>query len=168
MHGIFQTTGATNVQWVWAPNAISGPDHPDNGIEKYRPGGRYVDVIGLDGYNFGDNYSQWHRWVSCQEIFAPALDKIRGSGVPQPVLITEFGCTDDGGARQRATWIESAHEFFVGRPEVVGAIWFNHDKRQEGEANWRIDANAESLAAWRRTFVGSGARPGPQDSPTEQ
>ena len=36
----------------------------------------------------------------------------------------------------------------------MGAIVFNFDKRREGEPNWRIDADAESLRAFRETFAG--------------
>ena len=153
VHQIFQAAGATNLKWVWAPNAISGPNTPENGIEKYWPGSEYVDVIGLDGYNFGESHSQWHSWVECRQVFEPALDKIRESGVPHPVLITEFGCTSERTAAQRARWIEEAHEFFAARPEIIGAIWFNLDKRREGEPNWRLDADPESLSAWQRTFA---------------
>ncbi len=152
VHRIFAVEGAVNVSWVWAPNAISGPRTPDNGLEKYWPGDAYVDVIGLDGYNFGDDHSPWHRWVSCREIFSDALEHIAASGVTQPVLITGFACADDTAGGRRALWIKNAHAFFTGRPEIIGAIWFNYDKRREGEPNWRIDADSRSLAAWRQTF----------------
>ncbi len=152
LHEVFGREGHSGVRWVWAPNAISGPDAPDNGIEKYWPGDDVVDVIGLDGYNFGDGYSRWHTWQSCEEVFRPALDKIVESGVPHPVLITEFGCTDEGPPERRAAWIRDAYAFFRGRPEVRGVIWFNFDKRREREPNWRIDADAASLDAWRSTF----------------
>lgn len=154
LHDIFTREGATNVLWVWAPNAVSGPDHPENGLEKYWPGDAYVDVIGLDGYNFGDGHSQWHDWESAEEVFADALTKIRSSGVPHPVLITEFGCTDEGEPRDRARWIREAHTTFAREPNVVGAIWFNYDKRREGEPNWRIDADDASLQAFREVFGG--------------
>jgi hypothetical protein len=153
IHEIFRREGARNVVWVWSPNAISGPDTPSNGIEAYWPGDALVDVIGLDGYNFGDGHSEWHRWCSFEEIFEPALEKIRESGVSHPVFITEFGCTDDAAPARRAEWIRDAFAYLSRRPEVVGALWFNHDKRREGEHDWRIAADALSLRAWRETFA---------------
>lgn len=156
-HDIFQRAGAANVVWVWAPNAISGPDSEENGMERYWPGDAYVDVIGLDGYNFGDAHTKWHRWCTFQEIFGPALEKIRASGVRHPVFISEFGCTHDVPPERRAEWIREAHAYLSARQEVVGALWFNLDKRREGEKNWRIDANDASLAAWRETFAAPAA-----------
>jgi len=153
IHEIFRDERCDNVKWVWAPNAISGPNTPENGIEKYWPGEDVVDIIGLDGYNFGDRHSRWHRWTSCEDIFRPALDKILESGVRQPVLITEFGCASDPPTERRAEWVRSAHRFFASRPEIVGVIWFNYDKRAEGEPDWRIDSDERSLAAWRETFM---------------
>jgi hypothetical protein len=35
----------------------------------------------------------------------------------------------------------------------VGFVWFRHDKRHEGESNWRLDSDPESLAAFRRWTV---------------
>jgi hypothetical protein len=156
VHDLFASERCTNVKWVWAPNAISGPNTPENGIEKYWPGDAFVDVIGLDGYNFGDNHSRWHQWTSCESVFRPALDKIRESAVPHPVLITEFACASEGPIDRRAEWIRSAHAFFESRPEIIGVIWFNYDKRREGEPDWRIDADERSLAAWRETFMRRG------------
>lgn len=157
VHDIFGSAGCRNVKWLWSANAISGPDTPENGMEKYWPGEEYVDVIGLDGYNFGDDHSEWHSWTSFEDVFRPGLDLIRGSGVGHPVLISEFGCADTSDGR-RAQWIRDAHRFLLTRPEVVGAIWFNFDKRREGEANWRIDADAGSLRAWRETFGARGVK----------
>lgn len=157
VHDMFHEEKATNVLWVWSPNAVSGPDTPRNGFEHYWPGDAYVDVIGLDGYNFGDHHDEWHTWEEAEEVFGPALAKIEASGVPHPILITEFGCTDDGDAKRRAEWIRRAHAYFAGRPAIIGAIWFNHDKRREGEKNWRIDADPLSLEAWRECFIRGSA-----------
>ncbi len=150
---IFHSAGCRNLLWVWAPAATSGPNEPWNGIEKYWPGNSYVDVIGLDGYNFGDAYNATHRWQSAAEIFGPPLDAIRSSGVPHPVLITEFACAHDGQPQRRAAWIRDAHAFLSARPEIIGAIWFNYDKSRERAPNWRIDADALSLQAWQETFL---------------
>ena len=150
---IFREEGCENVLWVWAPNAVSGPDTPENGFEHYWPGDEAVDVIGLDGYNFGDHHSQWHRWEEVDAVFGPALEKIDASGVRHPILITEFSCAHDGEPARRARWIRRAFEYFEKRPAIIGAIWFNYDKRREGEKDWRINADPESLQAWRETFI---------------
>lgn len=55
----FRQAGALNVRWVFCPNAESLPSPifassaPWNCIENYYPGDRYVDIFGIDGYNWG-------------------------------------------------------------------------------------------------------------------
>ncbi|MHC4393796.1 MAG: hypothetical protein ACYS22_21065, partial [Planctomycetota bacterium] len=102
-----------------------------------------------------DDHSRWHTWQTFEEIFHGALEKIAAAELDIPVLISEFGCTHDGGAERRATWIREAHEYLGTRPEVVGAIWFNFDKRREGEKDWRLWADEPTRLAWLETF---GAR----------
>ena len=58
-----------------------------------------------------------------------------------------------GKAGQRERWIRSAYESIQRRPQVKAVIWFNYDKRREGEPNWRIDRTPESLRAFNETFA---------------
>ena len=53
MHRIFERAGAHNVRWVWSPYAEDVPARPENEFEHYYPGDAYVDVLALDGYNWG-------------------------------------------------------------------------------------------------------------------
>jgi hypothetical protein len=68
------------------------------------------------------------------------------------MMITEFGCAP-GAPGQRDRWIRDAYETLRGIPKVQAVIWFNYDKRREGEPDWRIDATAASLAAFNATFA---------------
>ena len=49
MHDIFQSQGATNVQWVWCPNAYA---FSTGEAQQMYPGDAYVDWICADGYNW--------------------------------------------------------------------------------------------------------------------
>lgn len=152
VHDLFTQVGADNVTWVWAPNVQSCPDEPTNAAERYYPGDDYVDWIGVDGYNFGDDHDKWHHWSSFESIFAKTLTALHTQHPDKPIMISEFACADGEPAR-RAGWIREAYAFLRQRHEVRAAVWFNYDKRREGEPNWRIDTSAESLAAFNATFA---------------
>lgn len=155
-HRIFEEEGATNVVWVWSPNAISIPRELWNRIAAYYPGDEFVDWVALDGYNFGDEHSEWHRWESFEEVFTPGLDELADHCPEKPVMIAEFGCAP-GRPGQRASWIRDAHAFISRRPEIRAAIWFSLDKSREGEPNWSLDDDPAATLAFNETF----ARPGP-------
>jgi len=161
VHDIFTEAGADNVTWVWCPNVVSCPDTPENAIEHYYPGDAYVDWIGIDGYNFGDHHDQWHRWESVEAVFDDTLNQLHDRYPDKPIMIAEFGSADADPDR-RAAWIREAHAYLLGRPQVRAAVWFNYDKRREGEPNWRIDTSEASLGAFNATFAAppsAGDRP---------
>jgi len=151
-HGLFEEVGATNVEWVWAPNHVSCPDVPGNVLYDYYPGDDFVDWVGVDGYNWGSDHDEWHTWQTFDEIFGDVLDELQRRYPKKPVMIAEFGSVTDGSGK-RAEWIRDAFRQIERRPQVRAAVWFNFDKRREGEHNWRIDATPESLAAFNATFA---------------
>jgi beta-mannanase len=56
IHDIFATEGVTNVEWAWVVNHESRiPDEEWNHVDNYYPGDEYVDIISVDGYNWGDD-----------------------------------------------------------------------------------------------------------------
>ncbi|MEM8883249.1 MAG: glycosyl hydrolase [Planctomycetota bacterium] len=152
-HRIIHTeVGARNVQWVWAPNVVSIPDTPANNMHKYYPGDAVVDWVGLDGYNFGDEHSEWHKWQSFESIFDVILDDFEARYENKPIMIAETGSAP-GKGKQRQTWIRDAHAYLAARPRVKALVWFHYDKRRENEPDWRIDATPESLRAFNETFA---------------
>lgn len=152
VRGIFAEVGATHVEWVWAPNLVSCPDTPENNMHLYYPGDEHVDWVGVDGYNFGDHHDEWHRWQSFESLFTDVLDDLARRYPGKRLMIAEFAAADNEPGL-RATWIREAYAFLQKRPEVRAAIWFNYDKRREGEPNWRIDTSPESLRAFNATFA---------------
>lgn len=151
-HDIFAAVGAKNVEWVWAPNVVSCPDTPKNDMHAYYPGDDYVDWVGVDGYNFGDHHDQWHKWQSFQEVFEGVLDGFERRYPDKPVFIAEFGCAP-GEAEARQAWIRQAYHFLKRRKQVRACLWFNYNKRSEGEPNWRIDATPGAQQAFNETFA---------------
>ncbi len=149
---IFRKEGAENVEWVWSPNIVSVPNKPQNNMHLYYPGDEFVDWVSLDGYNFGDEYDQWHKWESFEQIFGQTLRDFQKRYPKKPVIISEMG-TAPGKDQQHAQWIRHAYAALQKYPQVKAVIWFNYDKRREREPNWRIDVTPESLKAFNETFA---------------
>lgn len=128
VHEIFGRVRAKNVRWVFSINAEDVP--PENRYSLCYPGDRFVDYIGLDGYNWG-TAKPWGGWRSFKEIFSPIYhDTWRR--YQKPVIISEFSSTSAGG--DKARWIEEALREIPKMPAVKGFVLFNLDK----ETDWRF------------------------------
>jgi mannan endo-1,4-beta-mannosidase len=138
-HDIFSSRRASNILWVFSPNALWDTRSFDADILPYYPGDNYVDIIGLDGYNFGDQYDQWHRWQSFEEIFAPSLSACTQFG--KPLWITETGCPTNPG---RSQWLNNCFAYLDRNPCLEMLIWFNASKT--GEPDFRLESDSASLA----------------------
>ena len=74
----------------------SVPDSPANRLERYYPGADYVDVLALDGYNWGASHPGVRRLaVASSEVFGAGYDRLRALG-PQPIWIAEVGSAPRG------------------------------------------------------------------------
>ncbi len=153
---IFTAEGATNVKFVWAPNADSVPGTAANAIAAYWPGDAYVDYVAMDGYNFGGTTAG--SWRSFDSVFASAYAKVTALSA-KPLIIAETACSPIGG--DKAAWIANMFASLpASYPRIVGVVWFNTNK----EADWRVESSSASLAA----FVSGMASlvPEPPASPT--
>ena len=144
---IFRADGASNTEFVWAPNV------DDGGIPftQYFPGDEWVDDIGLDGYNWGSAFaSTGHSWLSLGDTFASSYATLTQLSA-KPVMITETGSSEIGG--DKAAWIRQGflNEIPQRFPRVSAAIWFNVQK----ESDWRVNSSQASLEAFREVAASS-------------
>lgn len=135
---LFQVQGATNVEWVWCPNILYG------GQTSYRqiyPGDKWVDYVGLDGYNWGTGGK--HAWQTFRQVFQPSyieLTKI----TTKPILIMETACSESGG--NKAEWIRRMwQDLPMHFPRVKEVTWFNERK----ERPWDLASTPEAEKAFR-------------------
>jgi hypothetical protein len=120
---------APNLGWVWAPNVGS--------FAAYWPGAAYVDVIALDGYNWGGS-----EWQSFAAIFGPSVNAARSLDQDKPIWVTETASAENGGSK--ADWIRNAYSW--ARANGISAVvWFDLDK----ETDWRVNSSQASLDAYR-------------------
>jgi len=132
---VFMAGNLQNVEWAWVVNHESVPDTKENSIENYYPGNKYVDYVGVDGFNFGDP------WQTYDEIFSVALEKLKT--YKKPIYI--FSMASAEGSR-KAEWIKDAFGKIKADPDIGGFIWFNENK----EKNWLINSDPLSLQAFQQ------------------
>lgn len=138
----FMLAGTDNALFVFCPNSQSVP-HPDGDMEaswnrvmNYYPGHAYVDVLGMDGYNWGETHTLeehgWQsRWQSFEEIFEPVYQELRYISRDKPLFVFETAAPEDGGDRD--LWVRKAFET-AREWDLQGVLWFQVDK----EADWRL------------------------------
>ncbi|MGH8973808.1 MAG: glycoside hydrolase family 26 protein [Acidimicrobiia bacterium] len=164
MHGIFQAEGATNVIWVWTPNAAGFKDkrkYTDNQPPApfFYPGDDYVDWIASDGYNWGvSKRNQGDRWRFVVEIFDEFMMFARQH--PKPIMIGEYGAQEQpSDPEAKPHWFTVAHDAFQDKPrtpecpwcgaysDVAAIVYFDVNYGKHGD--WRIMSSPESLAAYK-------------------
>jgi glycosyl hydrolase family 26 len=137
LHDIFAAQGAKNVSWVWSPNWNNSPGASWNRFQAYYPGDKYVDWVGVSGYNL-------HR-ESPETLFKNIY---AAYSARKPIMIAEVGSVERGGST-KADWIDVFAAWVEARPAVGAVAWFDTDTHPGTEEHWRIDSNAISLAAYR-------------------
>ncbi|MEZ0093994.1 glycoside hydrolase family 26 protein [Streptacidiphilus sp. EB129] len=132
VHDLFAKAGATNVIWLWSPNIIRNLPHVK--LTPLYPGDAYVDWIGVVGY--GDE-------TTAASTFDPTLQDLRRIA-HKPILITETGAQP----AVKARWTTSFFAWLPKNPDIIGFIWFEKDQSSGGTADWRFDADPQSLKAF--------------------
>jgi mannan endo-1,4-beta-mannosidase len=139
VRGIFDDAGANRVQWVWCPNVIVNGD--SEAIARCYPGDDFVDIAGVDGYNFGDRPG--HQWTPPAQLFGDTLALLTQLAQGKPVWINEVGCGDQGGDKSR--WISDFIGWLVGTG-VRGLSWFEVDGNPDAP-DWRLTTSPATTAA---------------------
>jgi len=147
---IFRRSGAANVLWVFCPNAESVPNTTHdpsaswNVLSAYYPGDDYVDVLGMDGYNWGatrkkDIHGWESRWKSFREIFDSPISELKAvspRAPGKPFIVFETATVGAGGNKNK--WIRDAISA-AGTLGIDGIVWFQSDK----EVDWRIESGSD-------------------------
>ena len=129
---------APKVKFGWAINSNSVPETSRNSIEQYYPGDENVDIVGIDGFNFGDP------WVTYDEIFNAPLAKLEKYN--KPIML--FSVSTMEGA-SKASWVRNAITKINQRNTITGWIWFNERK----ERNWSVWSDTQTLSTFKQLMV---------------
>ncbi len=145
---IFDQQGVDNLIWVWNPHDVSLPDFAWNNSMTYYPGNKYVDVIGLTGYNNG-TYFAGEKWRSFNEIYKPLYNKNMNL-FDKPFMVTEFSSNNVGG--NKAQWINDMFKNLPAYKNIKVAVWWNGvDYDQNGNPGrvYLIDDSQEVVSAMK-------------------
>lgn len=145
---LFRAEGATNARWVWSPNVTDEPRTAGNRMELYYPGSEYVDVLALDGFNWGTTRPAIG-WRSFEDVFSSAYGRVTALGA-QPVWFAETASAEAGG--NKAEWVLdmfSTQAF----PRLDAIVWFNEDK----ETDWRVTSSPHALASFQAVMPHLGS-----------
>lgn len=143
VHDVVAATGAANVQWVWSPNV---PYWGSTDLAGLFPGAGYVDIVALDGYNWGTSQT-WSSWVSPMDLLGPGISQLRTLAPGKPVLIAETASSELGGSK--AAWNTDLVSYLAAQPDVMGFVWFHLQK----ETDWRINSSDSSASAFKSALL---------------
>ena len=155
VYRIFEENGAlANTIWVWNPNERSYPDFPWNHTLCYYPGDAYVDVVGMTGYNTGTYYASYgERWRSFAQIYDGLYAQYTAL-FAQPLMITEFACSDIGG--DKAGWVADMLSRIGAYPGIKAAVWWDgcdYDAAGRPARPYALDGNALAIEYFRNYFA---------------
>ena len=147
VHDIFTSVGATNVSWVWCPGRVS-VIVPINNLQELYPGDTYVDWVGMDGYNAGNDKLGWQMF---SVVFSSLYDKLT-SMTSKPVMIAETSCGEYGGGH-KDYWITDAltKQIPDNFPRIKALVWFNADN--DPTADWQIESSAAAQSAFANAIT---------------
>jgi membrane-bound metal-dependent hydrolase YbcI (DUF457 family) len=138
---IFHSAGAGNVRWMWTPNVNGGGNYP---FAKYYPGDRWVDWVGLDGFN----WAKRGQWQSFTDLFGSSYNSLARL-TSRPMIIAETGSSQSGGSK--AAWVSSALSRELPRfSRIRGVVWFSDEV---SGVDFRVDSSRASLKAFRSAIA---------------
>jgi len=122
IHNIFRRQGATNVSWVFSvDSSAGGKPTPRGRLDTYYPGSRYVDWVGLSGFNWGKR-RQGHS-LTYEQVFRPSYDVVKGYN--KPIMFSEMG-TAAAEKNRAPAWVHDALLSTPVRfPLVKALVWYD-------------------------------------------
>jgi Glycosyl hydrolase family 26 len=136
MWTIFHAAGATNVVWVWCPNAVDQPAGHAPHWTAYYPGDQYVDWVAVDGYD--------HLDLPRRSPLSLFMGVYNDYHTTKPIMIAETAALEPDTPR----WMSSVRQTLKQLPDVAGIVWFDQNNASRGW-DWRITTTPAALAAYR-------------------
>lgn len=122
----------THVSWIWAVNHV---DVGDVTAEALFPGDDVVDLVGVDGFNWGASRT-WSEWCTPKAVFGAMLERVRAVS-RRPVCIPEFASTSMTATgpdpAQKSAWLREAFTYFRDH-DIALAAYFDIEK----ETDWQV------------------------------
>jgi beta-mannanase len=147
VHDVFRIAGASNVRFVWCPNAIYTGSIPLDGLY---PGDAYVDYTCADIYNWGKSPVKPNTWKTFETAFGPTYAELQRIAPSKLIIIGETASSEFGG--DKAQWIRDMFAVLPSKfPQVRGVMWFQWNA--EG-MDWPTNTSASALEAFKAAVSG--------------
>lgn len=143
---VFRAEGVRNARWVFNPTTDAQTSTTD--LRLIWPGRTYVDVLGMDGYNWGTGGV--FTWRSFANIFQPQYKQLVALAPTLPLWICEVGCADPISAlnmvtaptgQSKAQWWDEASQAVRQMPALRAVVLFDVCK----ERDWRASSSTAAL-----------------------
>lgn len=151
---IFRQEGTENVKWAFNPTTDTYDETAP--IDRYYPGDDVVDMVALDGYNWGDGGGL--TWRSFEDIYAQQYANLQAVAPEKSVMIAEIGSADTTsgvdcekgitaprGQTKGDWWYAAARSLNKDFTNVDALVLFDTVK----ERDWRIDSSHMALEGLR-------------------
>ena len=135
----FKKRNVSNVSWMWSPNE-SGSQN----ILKWYPGDKYVDWVGLSGFNWS-GLSTNNDWRSFNDVYAKSFSELES--IDKPIALAEVGCAEVSDESKKAEWITDAFIEIKNNPKIKMVTWFNGVSFKKYD--WRVNSSRQSLQAFQ-------------------
>ena len=141
LYTIFQEEKAENVIWVLSFNTSNSKTIP---YKELYPGNDYVDWVAIDGYNWG-NSQDWSGWTSFNSVFRSSYNELTAI-TSKPVMLSEVNSAP---GPNKPEWLRDmlAVQIPQNFPNVSAVIFFNENKTEGEDVDWRIEIHQENLSA---------------------
>ena len=153
IYDIFQEEGVANCIWIFNPHDRQAPPSKWNNSLAYYPGNKYVQMIGVTGYNNGTYYTKWAEvWREFDVIYDLIWEEYAPHFSDFPWIITEFASSGIGG--NKVKWIENMFEHIHDYPNIRIAVWFSRADYDDLNGNpartYWLDETPETVEAFRK------------------
>lgn len=141
----FKNQDINQILWAFCPNIESHPATSWNTVSNFYPGDEYVDILGMDGYNWDitpeiakvKGQSWVKPWASFEQLFEPLYQELKKIAPNKPILVFETASVDRNGSKKGA-WIKDAIKT-AKKWGLIGIVWFQLNK----EEDWRINQHGD-------------------------
>jgi hypothetical protein len=145
IHDRFIADGVRNVLYTMV---MFDTAYDQGTINDYYPGDSYVDVLGVDAYNWYDCGERQEPWTSFHDVALAFHDF--GAAHHKFMIIAEVGSEEDSAdPNHKGAWITDMLATLKTWPDVKGVAWFNSGPPYGSTCNWWVDSSPASLAAFQ-------------------
>jgi hypothetical protein len=141
-----RAAGATRVRWVWNVMGLTDPIWRARYLQLW-PGGRYVDWIAWDPYNFASCRDK--PWRSFEATVRPFYDWLATADLgDKPLMLAEYGTVEQAGnGPSKADWLARIPFALSRLPRLRALVYFDLPS-PPANCDWLVTTSPRATAAF--------------------